>query len=255
MKPIKRALIIRHHVAETLAENYTSILQGQGFELAPVDVFDAEPFYDRFSPPSLNKTDIISSLGGPMSANDDYPALLSEKQYLKSAIDSGIPVIGICPGAQLLASALGGNVEPSGGYQIGLSKILVTTEGLADPVFSKIKTPLVPTLHGDCFSIPDGGVKLAEGQVLRRDSTFQRINMAFRYENSYGFQFEPQLTLEELKVWDTIFREDYKLMGNGFDPREESARYLGEFAKFEQFHRSQMGELLKAFLENARLSN
>ena len=79
--------------------------------------------------------------------------------------------------------------------------------------------------------------------------------MAFRYGNSYGFQFEPQLTLEELKVWATIFREDYKLMGNGFDPREESARYLGEFAQFEQFHRSQMGELLKAFLENAQLSN
>ena len=154
-----------------------------------------------------------------------------------------------------MASALGANVEPIGGYQIGLNKILVTTEGLADPVFSKIKTPLVPTLHGDCFSIPYGGVKLAEGQVLRRDSTYQRINMAFRYGNSYGLQFEPQLTLEELKVWDTIFRENYKLMGGGFDPKEESARYLGEFAQFEQFHRSQMGELLKAFLENARLSD
>ena len=73
MKPIKRALIIRHHAAETLAENYTSILQDQGFELAPVNVFDAEPFYDRFLPPALNEADIIISLGGPMSANDDYP--------------------------------------------------------------------------------------------------------------------------------------------------------------------------------------
>ena len=252
---IKHALIIRHHAAETLAKNFTAILQDQGFELVPLDVFEAEPLYDQFSPPALNEIDLIISLGGPMSANDDYPAISSEIDYLKRAIDGETPVIGICLGAQLLARALGGTVEPSGGHQFGLTKILVTGEGLTDPVFSKIKTPLVPTLHGDCFSIPSGAIKLAEGQMLRRNSTYQRINMAFRYGNSYGFQFEPQLTFEELKVWDTVFREEYKLMGQWFDPAEESARFLGEFAQFEQFHRNQMRELLIAFLANAGLVN
>ena len=254
VKPIKRAIIIRHHAAETLARNFTSILEGQGFALVPLDVFEAEPLYDRFAPPPLEETDIIISLGGPMSANDDYPSLRSEKDYLKEAMDKGISVIGICLGAQLLAVALGGTVEPSGGHQIGLTKILVTKEGLADPVFNKINIPLVPTLHGDCFSVPPGAVKLAEGHVLRRDRTYQRINMAFRYGKSYGFQFEPQLTLEELKVWDTEFRDDYKLMGDGFDPAEESARYLREFAQFEHCHENQMGELLMAFLANVGLA-
>ena len=255
MKAIKHALIIRHHAAETLAKTFTAILQDQSFELVPLDVFEAERLYDHFSPPDLKQTDIIISSGGPMSANDDYPALNSEIDYLKRATDRGTPVIGICLGAQLLARALGATVKPSGGHQFGLNKILVTGEGLADPVFSKIKTPLVPTLHGDCFSIPSGAVKLAEGLVLRRDSTYRRIDMAFRYGKSYGFQFEPQLTLEELKVWDTVFREDYKLMGEGFDPAAESARYLGEFAQFEPFHRNQMGELLIAFLANAGLAD
>ena len=254
MKAIKHALIIRHHAAETLAKNFTAILQDQGFELVPLDVFEAEPLYDHFSPPDLKQTDIVISLGGPMSANDDYPSLSSETDYLKRATEGGTPVIGICLGAQLLARALGATVEPSGGHQFGLNRILVTGEGLADPVFSKIKTPLVPTLHGDCFSMPPGAVKLAEGLVLCRDSTYKRINMAFRYGNSYGFQFEPQLTLEELNVWDTLFREDYELMGERFNPAEESARYLGEFARFEQFHSNQMGELLIAFLANAGLA-
>ena len=62
-------------------------------------------------------------------------------------------------------------------------------------MFSKIAAPLVPTLHGECFTVPDGATKLAEGYMLRRDGWYLRINMAFRYGNSYGFQFEPQLTL------------------------------------------------------------
>lgn len=255
MITIKRALIIRHHPAETLASNFTSILADQGFELVPMDIFEAEPLYDRFAPPAAEQSDIIISLGGPMSANEDYPAFHLERDYLKSAMDRGTPVLGICLGAQLMATALGGTVEPTGGHQIGLSKILVTAEGSADPVFSKIKTPLAPTFHGDCFSVPQGAVKLADGHILRRDGTYRRINMAFRYGRSYGFQFEPQLTLEELKVWDMVFRENYKLMGDRFDPAEESARNLREFAQFAPCHETQMREMLRAFLANAGLAS
>ncbi len=177
-------------------------------------------------------------------------ALADEQQVMQS----GKPVLGICLGAQLMATALGGTVEPTGGYQFGLKKILVTAEGDADPVFSKIGAPLVPTLHGDCFSIPNGAVKLAEGDILCRDGSYRRINMAFRYGNSYAFQFEPQLTLEELNVWNVELRDYYKLMGNRFDPDEEGARNLREFAKFAPTHESQMREMLLAFLTNAGLS-
>ena len=75
--------------------------------------------------------------------------------------------------------------------------------------------------------------------------------MAFRYGNSYGFQFEPQLTLEELRVWDRELSGDYRLMGGRFDPVEESARNLREFANYEPHYRAQMRDLLTAFLHNA----
>ena len=119
----------------------------------------------------------------------------------------------------MLSLALGGTVEPTGGYQFGLRKIDVTSQGSTDPVFGVVKVPLVPTLHGDCFSIPEGGVKLARGFMLCRDGGFRKINMAFRYGNSYGFQFEPQLTPDELCVWNREMPGDYKLMGSRFDPR------------------------------------
>ena len=250
---MKRALIIRHHESETLGENFRSILASRGFEFVTCNIFESAPVYDRFEAPPLDDVDLIMAFGGPMSVNDDLLALHAERKYLREALTTGKPVFGVCLGAQMMATALGGTVEPSGGYQFGLRKIHLTAEGAADPVFGSIVSPLVPTLHGECFSIPDDATRLAEGDILLRNGRFRRINMAFRYGTSYAFQFEPQLTLAELRIWDRVFAGDYELMGNDFDPGEESARNLREFAKFEKVHRSQMSAMLCAFLENAGL--
>ena len=251
---MRRALIIRHAAPETLAGNFTSVLESQGFELQALNVFESAPGYERFDAPELTDVSTILILGGPFSANDGLPALNSERAYLREALGEDKPIFGVCLGAQMMATALGGVVEPSGGYQIGLKKISVTAEGKIDPVFGNIEIPLVPTLHGDTFSIPDGALKLADSHVLRRDGTYRRINMAFRYGWSYAFQFEPQLTLEEFRVWDRELRGDYEFLGNHFDPEAEAAANLREFTAFAPYHEEQMRRLLLAFLENAGLS-
>jgi GMP synthase (glutamine-hydrolysing) len=248
---MKRALIIRHAAPESLAANYRQVLEERRFQLDALNVFESAPAYDRFSPPDPSEISLIVVLGGPLSANDDYPALQQERAYLKEAMGQGKPVLGVCLGAQMMARALGGAVGPTGGYQFGLRRISITAEGDADSVFSRIAVPLVPTLHGDCFTIPPGAVKLAEGFMLCRDGRYRRINMAFRHGNSYAFQFEPQLTLEELRVWDRELGDDYKLMGANFEPGEEAARQLREFARFAPHHEAQMREVLLAFLRNA----
>ena len=251
---MKRALIIRHAAPETLAANFTEVLEQHGFQLEPLNVFAWAPTYHHFDPPPLEEVDLVVALGGPMSANDDYPAIHQEQDYLGEAMGMGKPVLGICLGSQIMSAALGGTVEPTGGYQFGLRKLYVTAEGDADPVFGKITVPLAPTLHGECFSVPSGATQLAEGFMLCRDGSYHRINMAFRHGNSYGFQFEPQLTLDELRVWDKELSGDYKLMGDGFDPEEEAARHLREFARYESHYRAQMRDLLTAFLENAGIA-
>ena len=234
--------------------DFRAVLEGRGFRFIECNIFESAPDYDKFDPPPLGDVDLIMAFGGPMSVNDDLPALHAERVYLREAMTDGKPVFGVCLGAQMMATALGGAVEPSGGYQFGLRQLHVTAEGDADPVFGNITTPLAPTLHGECFTIPDGAVKLADAHMLCRDGRYRRINMAFRYGQSYAFQFEPQLTLDELREWDRVFSGDYDLMGDAFVPAEESARNLREFAKFAPEHRRQMTALLEAFLRNAGLA-
>jgi GMP synthase (glutamine-hydrolysing) len=211
---MKTALIIRHAAPESLADNYTRTLKEHEFTLEPLDIFELAPEFQEFTPIDPKEISLTLILGGPLSANDDHPALRQEMAYFREAITLGKPVFGVCLGVQLMAKALGGVVEPTGGYQFGLRKIDVAPEGDADPVFSKITIPLVPTLHGECFSIPPGATRLAEGFMLCKDGKYRKISMAFRYGSSYGFQFEPQLTLEELKMWNRELAGDYQLMGS-----------------------------------------
>ena len=251
---MKRALIIRHHEAETMGGDFRAILERHGFQFVECNIFESAPAFDPFDAPPLDDVDLIMAFGVPMSVNDDFLALHAERDYMREALTSGKPVFGVCLGAQMMATALGGTVEPSGGYQFGLRKLDVTADGASDPVFGAISIPLVPTLHGECFTIPEGAVKLAEAHMLCRDGSYRRINMAFRYGPSYAFQFEPQLTFDELRVWDRVFSADYELMGDAFDSVEESARNLREFARFAPEHRRQMTALLEAFLSNSGLS-
>ena len=250
----KLALIIRHAEPERLAGNYTAALVARGFELRPLDVFEGAPELEEFDPPALEEVDLIIALGGPQSANDPYPALRLERRYFADAMASGVPVFGVCLGAQLMARALGGEVSPTGGYEFGLRKMWVTEEGSLDPVFGKLRVPLVPTLHGECFSVPPGAVELAFGYMLCRDGTFRRQSLAFRSGTSYAFQFEPQLTLDELRVWNRELGDDYAKMGPQFDPAFEAEANLREFAGYAPVYEAQSREMLAAFCENAGLS-
>ncbi len=255
----KHAVIIQHHPVETLGANFTSVLQDAGFALTIVPLFAGAPDFTTFDAPDLSDVALVISLGGPMSANDDYPALRQEMAYLRTAATGDVgnaaptPVVGICLGAQLLSRALGGAVAPTGGYQFGLRKIDITADGAADPAFGEIKIPLVPTLHGEQFTVPPDGTLLAQGTMLRRDGNYVRFPMAFRFGLSYGFQFEPQLTLDELRIWNRELAGDYHLMGDRFNPTEEAARNLREFAAFAPYHQRQMARMLHALLTQAGL--
>ena len=71
--------------------------------------------------PSIAGYDALILLGGPMNIGQEavYPHLNEEKALILQAHQMGIPVLGICLGAQLIASAFGASVSKAETAEIG----------------------------------------------------------------------------------------------------------------------------------------
>ena len=95
--------------------------------------------------------------GGPASVYDEGAPTLPS--YV---IDSGLPVLGICYGMQLLTHALGGRVAPSRAREYGHAMLDVTEAG--SPLFRDLPTTLpVWMSHGDRIEeLPPGFRAIAQ---------------------------------------------------------------------------------------------
>ena len=136
-------------------------------------------------------------MGGPMGVHDDaeYPWLAHERGLMKSAVAAGLPVLGVCLGAQQLAAALGGEVTTGAEPEVGVGEVHLTHEAVGDPVFGPAGTPL-PCMHwhSDTFSLPDGSVLLASSESYP--------HQAFRFgDRAYGLQFHVEVTPSLVGHW------------------------------------------------------
>ena len=112
---MKKPLVFQHVQHEGLG-NLDPLLQAAVFQIGSVN-FSREPE----ARPSLDGYDGGRVLGGPMGVYeaDKYPHLSLETKLIEGAAKDEMPVLGICLGAQLIASALGVRVYPNGIKEIG----------------------------------------------------------------------------------------------------------------------------------------
>lgn len=158
-------------------------------------------FFESGPLPELVGIDLIIAMGGPMSVNDEetHPWLLAEKAFLREAIDRGIAVLGICLGAQLIASACGAKVYPARQREIGWYPIEVVISGPdAFPFPDKAK---LLHWHGETFDLPTGAVHLARSAACEH----QAFQIGRRV---LGLQFHPEVTPESLATMLEHNRED-----------------------------------------------
>ena len=134
-------------------------------------------------------------MGGPMSVHDDLPWLADERALLRQAVEAGLPVLGVCLGAQQLAAALGAPVSTGPAPEYGVGEVHLTAAAISDPVFGPAPTPL-PCVHwhGDTFALPEGAVRLAGNTAY--------ANQAFRFgDRAYGLQFHVEVTASLVAHW------------------------------------------------------
>lgn len=146
-------------------------------------------------PPSLAGTSGLIVLGGAMNADeiDTYPYLIGVRETVAEAVDAGLPVLGICLGAQILARALGGDVYRAERREIGF--IEVRSTGAADDLLGAFAPQSrVFQFHEDTCSLPPGSELLFTGEPVRVQ--------AFRVgATAYGVQFHFEVTMREIEAW------------------------------------------------------
>jgi GMP synthase-like glutamine amidotransferase len=127
--------------------------------------------YDSPELPPLDSFDGLVAMGGPMSVNDEdrYPWLATEKRLIGEAVRAGKRVLGICLGAQLIASGLGARVYPNAEREIGWFPI----EGIAADGDAPYRFPaslLAFHWHGETFDLPHGAVRLARSAACENQA-------------------------------------------------------------------------------------
>ena len=178
---------LQHVPFEDLA-NMESWASSRGHALSRTRLFSGERL------PPLSSFDWLIIMGGPMNIYEEerYAWLAEEKEFIKKAVYGGKIVLGVCLGAQLISSALGGIVTKNRYQEIGWFPIRLTEEGQASTVFSALPDRFLALhWHGDTFSIPLGASRMAESDACS--------NQAFILGKAIGLQFHLESNPESMK--------------------------------------------------------
>jgi GMP synthase (glutamine-hydrolysing) len=179
-----------HNLEDAFTGHAGEAIREAGVELDERRLRDGEPL------PALDEVDGLLSLGGEQSVLDidSDPVLAAEAALLAEAVSRGIPVLGVCLGAQLLAHALGGQVSRLPQRLIRWTPIEPLPAAAGDPVVGALPAGAV-ALHWneDGFEPPAGSVEL----LARPAGTAE----AFRFGSAWGVQFHPEVDPVGLDGW------------------------------------------------------
>lgn len=207
-----KALFIQHdHVSPT--GPVSERLRHHGFEVEERLVVPESSFSNpnvHFEFPNLDDYDLIIPLGAPWGAWDDACIgnwLQPEIDWIRSAVTSGKPVLGICFGGQLIARAMGGSVAPGPQCEIGWKDIWSERPEIFGngPWFQ---------FHYDRWQLPPGAIEIARNPIA---------SQGFIINRALAVQFHPEITADSLVGW-LDWGGDVKVVENGQDPEVMKAQ-------------------------------
>ena len=174
-------LIIRHVPYEGIS-GFREPIEAAGYALERVDVGDTGfPAVDFLSP------DLLIVMGGPMGVyeREAHPWIDCEIVRLAERIACGLPTLGVCLGAQMIAAAMGAEVRKGPEPEIGFGPVTLNAAGADSPLRHVAGVPVLHW-HGDTFDLPQGVELLA--------STAAYPHQAFRRgRNLLALQFHAEM--------------------------------------------------------------
>jgi GMP synthase-like glutamine amidotransferase len=192
--------------------------------------------YDDPHLPRITEFDMLIIMGGPMSVNDEiqYPWLAMEKELIRRCHESEKPVLGICLGAQLIASALGNKVYRGKHSEIGWFPVDLNTDE-AVKFFSRLPAKaIVFHWHGDTFDLP-------EGAVLLGSSAITPVQAFLAYGKLLALQFHLEIKPENISLMinhageelvSSLYIQDAAALSAGLTNLPENKRLLEIFLDY-----------------------
>jgi len=150
-------------------------------------------FFSDWQIPPVEDIDLLVIMGGPMSVNDEaqYPWLVEEKAFIRQMLAAGKPILGICLGAQLIASAMGARIYANSAKEIGWWPI--EAQPTPPGYFQFPQQSVVFHWHGETFDLPADAMLLASSAACK--------NQAFQLGNNViGLQFHLETTAESAQA-------------------------------------------------------
>jgi len=197
-----RTLVVEHDPLST-PERVGAHLEKRGATLEPFVVVEdiGDPGVTASFPE--DSYDLVVLMGSPWSVYEDRVQgwLGPELEFIRRRHAAGVPMLGICFGAQAMSAALGGKVSHAARPEYGWTDVGSATEHIAiGPWFQ---------FHHDEFTLPAGALELARNQ-----SGVQ----SFRRGRGLAVQFHPEMTAELLASWCRVEGGAEELIEAGRDP-------------------------------------
>jgi GMP synthase-like glutamine amidotransferase len=160
----RRSAIALRHVAFEDLGLLAPIMERTGW-----NVSFCEAAVDDLTHPSIRTADLLIVLGGPIGVyeTESYPFITDEIALIERRLRQGLPTLGICLGAQLMAKALGSRVYAGHVKEIGWGTISLTEEGATSCLKSLDRESSVLHWHGDTFDLPAQAKRLARTPITR----------------------------------------------------------------------------------------
>jgi GMP synthase (glutamine-hydrolysing) len=171
-------------------------------------------WYAPSEPLPAEPPDVGIVLGGAVNCHEEeaHPWLREEKSLLGQLLEAGVPILGVCLGAQLLADAAGGEVRRASRPEIGWSDVLLEPAGETDPVTRDLP-PRFEAFSWHSYEAlpPAGSLALAASDVCTQ---------AFRLPGrlAWGIQFHAEVDAATAERWIEDYESDADAVRVGVDP-------------------------------------